>query len=137
MVLAVDRILDVENRRHVLGQPLAIRDGKAPVCILGHDLQRRAVLLRDLHADKGIAEVIGHRLDDARHARLEPGFLDVALFSQIEAQRGPGQLALARRTARDAPGKQKERGPVRAPTLKREPVMWGLYRPEALPVQGH
>ena len=45
VILAVDRILDVEHRRQILAQPLAVGDGEAPVGILGHDLQRRAVLL--------------------------------------------------------------------------------------------
>src|SRR3569833_122686 len=98
VVFAVDRILDVEHRRQIFAQPLAIGDGEPAVGVLGHDLQRAAVVLRDLHADQRIAEVVGDRLDDVRDALLEAGFADVTLFSQIESQL--------------APLMQKERGPV-------------------------
>ena len=86
MIFAVDRILDVEHRRDVLAQPLAVGDGEAPIGVLGHDLQRAAILLRDFYAHEAVAQIIGHRLDDRSNALLEPGFLDVALFVQIESQ---------------------------------------------------
>src|SRR5262249_26038326 len=120
MIFAVDRILDVEHGREILAQTLAIGDGKAAVLVLGHDLQRAAIVLRDLHADQRIAEVVGDRLDDPRDARLEAGFLDVAFFVQIESQTVLSLVWAAARVngSHLARRKQKERGPVRAPTLK-------------------
>ncbi len=80
MVFAVDRVLDVEHRRQVLAQALAIGDGEAALAVFGHDLQRQAVLLRDLHADEAVAQINRHRLDDPRNAGFEAGFLDVSPF---------------------------------------------------------
>ncbi len=102
MILAVDRVFDVEHRREVLAQPLAVVDGEAAVGILGHDLQRAAVLGRHLHAHERKAHVVGDGLDDARDARLEAGFLDVAFFVRVEDH---------------VPGNKKERGRL-APTLQ-------------------
>ena len=84
MILAVDRILDVEHRRDVFAQPLAVGDVEAAIAVLGHDLQRQAVLLRHLHTHEAVAEIVGDGLDDAGDPLLEAGLLDVSFLSQVE-----------------------------------------------------
>ena len=103
MIFAVDGILDIEHRRDVLAEALAVGDGEAAIGILGHDLQRATVFLRNLDADQRIAEVVGDRLDDARDPRLEAGFLDVAFFGQVEGHVNGLCMAVARTKARNAP----------------------------------
>jgi hypothetical protein len=84
MIFAIDRILDVEHGREVFAEPLAIGDGEAAVLVLGHDLQRAAIVLRDLHADQRVAEVVGDGLDNARNPRFEPSLPDVSFLVQVE-----------------------------------------------------
>ncbi|MNL67901.1 hypothetical protein D3C87_1925460 [compost metagenome] len=89
MVFAVDRVLDVQHRGEVLGKGLAVGDGEAPVLVLGHDLQSAAVFRSDLDAHQGIAQIVGHRLDNTGDAGFQARFLDVALFGQVESHEGP------------------------------------------------
>ena len=76
----VDRILDVEGRRDIARDGLAILDIHRPVGPLGHDLHGHAVQRRDLDAHEAVAEALDHRLDDMRDAGLEPGLGDDARF---------------------------------------------------------
>jgi len=89
IVGAVDRVLDVEGRRDVARDGLAILDVHGAVGLLGHDLDRHAVQRRDLDAHQPVAEALDDRLDDMRDAGLEPGLGDDARFDFRRFRQAP------------------------------------------------
>ena len=66
-------VFDVEHRRQRLARQFAIVDVHRAVGLLGHDLQRHAVLAGDLHAHQTEAEAHQGRSCDMRNARRQTG----------------------------------------------------------------
>ena len=70
---AVDRLVDVENRRQSPRNGLAVLDRHAAVRALRHDLDGGAVSGRNLNPYKAIAELFDDRLGDMGDARADAG----------------------------------------------------------------
>ena len=105
MIGLVDRILDVERRRHRAADLLAILDGHGAVVALGHDLQRQSVLAGQPHADEAKAHAAQHRRDDRSDARIDAALADDAVVSDCVA-------CACRHQFSDGPGNKKERDRV-------------------------